>query len=498
MAVETTQTTSAPGKPAATTRRFDPTKAWHEDPPTPPEAELRRRAARFKLGFLSILLILGAIVFWMFVPERPVDYADIREHFKYGSIGSEAGKGMPYRIWKVLPEMFPQHLPDAGKGGYASLGFVYEDDPATGRRRDRPIGFSMRRMQGLDFVGLNCSVCHTATYRGSPADPPGKATIELGMPAHQLDLLAYFEFLFNCANDGQFTVENVMAAMDRQQKLGPVDRLIYSIAIPRVRQETLRVRSLARFMIDHPSGRGRIDTFTPYKTLNFGYRDTSDFSVGNADFPSIWNQRIREGMPLHWDGNNPSLFERNISAAMGAGATPVSLDVPRMNRVANWLLDLKPPAYPSAWKRDEAAGRRGEALYRQHCADCHGLEEEQFQGRQVGVLQPIGRIKTDPERLDSYTIDLAYNQYTLGAGRSWRFHNFRKTDGYTNQPIDGIWARAPYLHNGSVPTLRDLLNPPCSIKELEQVGYPALPGEWAMLERRGSGAMGGRGGWSAG
>jgi mono/diheme cytochrome c family protein len=481
MAVETTRTTQAPETPAVTTPRFDPRKAWHEDPPTPPEAEFRRRAARFKLIVLVILLILGAILFWLFVPEKPVDYTDIREHFKYGSIGSEAGKGMPYRIWKALPAMFAQYLPNEGKAGYASLGFVYEADPATGQPRDTPIGFSMRRMQGIEFVGLNCAVCHTGTYRGSSGDPPEKATIELGMPAHQLDLLAYFKFLFDCASDGRFTVENVMAAMDAQQKLGPVDRLIYSIAIPRVRQETLRLKSLAQFMIDHPSGRGRIDTFTPYKTMNFGYRDTADFSVGNADFPSIWNQRIRDGMPLHWDGNNPSLFERNISAAMGAGATPVSLDVPRMNRVADWLLDLKPPAYPSAWKRDAAQAGRGEALYRQHCADCHGLREEQFKGRQVGALEPIARIKTDPERLDSYTLDLAYNQYTLGAGRSWRFHNFRKTDGYANQPIDGIWARAPYLHNGSVPTLRDLLNPPCSVKELGQLGYPSPPEGWEQL-----------------
>ena len=26
-------------------------------------------------------------------------------------------------------------------------------------------------------------------------------------------------------------------------------------------------------------------------------------------------------------------------------------------------------------------------------------------------------------------------------------------------PLDGLWLRAPYLHNGSVPTLRDLLEP---------------------------------------
>lgn len=35
----------------------------------------------------------------------------------------------------------------------------------------------------------------------------------------------------------------------------------------------------------------------------------------------------------------------------------------------------------------------------------------------------------------------------------------RDAFGYANSPLDGIWLRAPYLHNGSVPTLRDLLNP---------------------------------------
>jgi hypothetical protein len=45
---------------------------------------------------------------------------------------------------------------------------------------------------------------------------------------------------------------------------------------------------------------------------------------------------------------------------------------------------------------------------------------------------------------------------------SYRFKRFHKTYGYANTPLDGIWLRAPYLHNGSVPTLRDLLNPAAS------------------------------------
>ena len=42
---------------------------------------------------------------------------------------------------------------------------------------------------------------------------------------------------------------------------------------------------------------------------------------------------------------------------------------------------------------------------------------------------------------------------------TYRYKHYRKTHGYANSPLDGIWLRAPYLHNGSVPTLRDLLNP---------------------------------------
>jgi hypothetical protein len=45
-------------------------------------------------------------------------------------------------------------------------------------------------------------------------------------------------------------------------------------------------------------------------------------------------------------------------------------------------------------------------------------------------------------------------------GYEWRYTNFRRTPGYAAVPLDGIWARAPYLHNGSVPTLAALLEPP--------------------------------------
>ena len=39
---------------------------------------------------------------------------------------------------------------------------------------------------------------------------------------------------------------------------------------------------------------------------------------------------------------------------------------------------------------------------------------------------------------------------------------WRVTEAYVARPLTGVWATAPYLHNGSVPTLHDLLLPPPS------------------------------------
>ena len=229
---------------------------------------------------------------------------------------------------------------------------------------------------------------------------------------------------------------------------------------------------------------GRIDTFTPYKTMTFGFADTTNFGVGNADFPSLWNQRIREGMHLHWDGNNTSVFERNISAAMGAGATPVSLDMPRMLRIRDWIQDVPPPVYPPSWKLNATLVKQGETIYGKYCADCHGLKEEQFRNRQVGTVVPIDEIKTDRERLDSYTIELDRTTSTpWELVNTGSFMNFARPTATPTIRLMESGPCAPFLHNGSVPSLRDLLNPPCSEQELEQTGYPSRPTGWAKLSR---------------
>jgi hypothetical protein len=177
-------------------------------------------------------------------------------------------------------------------------------------------------------------------------------------------------------------------------------------------------------------------------------------------------------MNLHWDGDNDSVDERNLSAGLGAGITPVTVDHAGLKRVRDWIWTLPPPKYP--YSIDASAATRGAAVYAQQCTACHA--DNRFRdgittGTGVGRVAPISEVGTDRHRLDSYTSIFAANQYLLFPQSSFRFTHFRKTNGYANQPLDGIWARAPYLHNGSVPTLRDLLDAPAERPRVFYRGY---------------------------
>ncbi|NET34205.1 MAG: cytochrome c [Cyanothece sp. SIO1E1] len=412
---------------------------------------------------VGLVLLVTIVLAWPLITNSgPVKYADINEHFKYASIGGESSSGIPYWIWKVLPVMFSDELPGEG---YTSLGFIQEPG------QDLPIGFAKSTFLGLDVVTQNCATCHVGSVRNTPTSAPRIITT---MPSNTVDLGAYIKFVSQVPLDKRFNAREMMPEIEALgANLNSLEKLIYRyIAIPRTKDALITQRSRLDFL-EHESdyGPGRVDTFTPYKSLRFNF-PTDDLDEdelnGISDFPSIWQQRPRQGMQLHWDGNNTSVDERNNSAAL-ALVTPTNIDFDSIYRTRDWLLDLPAPAYP--YEIDQDLASAGKAVYKNNCASCHA-----FEGAYVGKVVPIEEIGTDRHRLDSYTYELASNQYTLFTGISYqgrdqRFRHFRKTHGYANHPLDGIWLRAPYLHNGSVPTLRDLLEVPENRPETFYRGY---------------------------
>ena len=428
------------------------------DAPDQPAGSRRWKWRAVLLAIVGLFIIGCLYLVGRFTRDEPVTYTNPEDHFKYGSTGGERESGIPYWIWKVLPKMFPEYLPGKtytpGKE-YVSLGLLYEPG------KDLPIGVSRRNTQGLDRVFLNCAICHAGSVRETPQSTP---IIYAGMPSNTVDLEAFERFIFACATDQRFNAPRIMSEIEAiGGRYDFINRfLLRFYAIPFMRERLLMLKGHFRFAEWEPdAGPGRTDTFNPAKTLlEFPLEklETREL-VGLCDFPSIWLQGLRKQKNLHahWDGNNSLMEERNKSASFGTGAFPPTIDLKQLARVEQWLLTKEPPKYP--FVIDAQLSTQGEKLYAEYCASCHGRNGRDFNGEYVGDVVPIDKIGTDRHRLDSYTEELAVAQNNLYAGYPWRFSHFRKTFGYANLPLDGVWLRAPYLHNGSVPTLRDLLNP---------------------------------------
>jgi hypothetical protein len=421
--------------------------------------------------FLVFFLILALYGLWRFNRNAAVTYSSPEDHFKYGSTGGETLSGIPLAIWRALPALFADKLPPGQtfpKGQeYAAFGFIYEPG------HDLPIGTSRRNVQGIDRVFLNCAVCHAGTVRATPQDT---RKVYLGMGANTIDLGAFQKFLIECARDERFTPDRLLAQISAQEgnHLDAINRAaLRYYGIFAMRDRLLGLGHLFAFVErEPPFGPGRFDTFNPPKALlNFPMDKVPQSQwIGTCDFPSVWNQGPRRGMQLHWDGNNDSVEERNRSAAFGTGAFPPSLDRKSLKRIEDFLTTRQPDRFPFPINTELAA--RGKPLYEEYCASCHGKSGTDFTGQYVGKVTPIAVINTDRHRLDSYSEELCAAQNTLYAGYDdERFSHFRKTHGYANAPLDGLWLRAPYLHNGSAPTLRDLLEPADKRPKLFYRGY---------------------------
>ena len=94
-------------------------------------------------------------------------------------------------------------------------------------------------------------------------------------------------------------------------------------------------------------------------------------------------------------------------------------------------------------------------LFVEHCAKCHGGADDY-----PNLLIPESLVGTDSLL---YKSNYQSPQFIDWFNKSWfaqgdhpaRLEPF---DGYIAPPLDGIWITAPYLHNGSVPTLEALLD----------------------------------------
>lgn len=192
-------------------------------------------------------------------------------------------------------------------------------------------------------------------------------------------------------------------------------------------------------------------------------------SAAEVDPPSMWMQKGR-GKVSHWDGGLPEVFHRNIGAASASFNKPTNMKTVEL--VTDFLQEFPPEPYP--FEVDIVKASRGRRHFQNYCLKCHETKVQ---------IHDINDVKTDAERfkhMNPYSRDFlgkllinlcspanAYNGYV--SDRCYKDAQNKVpfapqdlvigTKGYQSDDLSGLWARAPYLHNGSVPTLYQLLVP---------------------------------------
>ncbi|HEY7285698.1 MAG TPA: di-heme-cytochrome C peroxidase [Vicinamibacterales bacterium] len=266
------------------------------------------------------------------------------------------------------------------------------------------------------------------------------------------------------------------------------------------------------------NGYGRADAFGVARNLLFG-KDPQNLRPQNApaSFPHMWG--IETTAWLQWGANMNSVMERNIGQSLGVGAvfdaasfaTTSRLD--NLNRLEHTVYKLTPPAWPADvfGAIDQTKAARGRDLYDRHCANCHekpfavtpsGLVVYQlFTLKEMGVSPLVATNFDDTVVVDGKTMRFAAAAFGALEGLKEQYYKannvpeetraewegrtrrpppqwkpsmrstladadmFPDTKGgrvYPAKPLAGVWATAPYLNNGSVANMWDLLTAPAS------------------------------------
>jgi mono/diheme cytochrome c family protein len=226
------------------------------------------------------------------------------------------------------------------------------------------------------------------------------------------------------------------------------------------------------------------------QTLRWSDRPVMDVSgqVVPTDTPPWWLLKKKHAM--FYNGFGRGDFGRFLMASnlLTVSDSSEAREVDgHFNDVLAYIYSIQPPRYPRPV--NAALARKGGVLYVQYCAKCHGHNGDG--GDYPNLLIPASLIGTDSLL---YKSNFQSPQFIAWFNKSWfaqgdhpaRLEPF---DGYIAPPLDGIWITAPYLHNGSVPTLEGVLNskarPAYWSRDFDNPQYDYVRVGWKYAEEAG-------------
>jgi mono/diheme cytochrome c family protein len=221
------------------------------------------------------------------------------------------------------------------------------------------------------------------------------------------------------------------------------------------------------FTFSNVRGTNEADGFGVYllgfRNPDLSLREWQDLGLRDdicSDVPAWWLMKKKK--TIYHTGTTSSRSVRTLMQFMMHPLTTREMfekAEPAFRDIQQYLLSLEAPKYPFPIDRAKAAN--GEALFNDNCAKCHGTYGEKWTyPNKVIALDEIG---TDAKRFEGMgpkygeAFAVSWFGQEKGAGVAGG-KPIRATAGYQAPPLDGVWATAPYFHNGSVPTLSHVLN----------------------------------------
>jgi mono/diheme cytochrome c family protein len=284
-----------------------------------------------------------------------------------------------------------------------------------------------RAPSGVDIVAPNCLACHAGTLLGRRVMGLGNVFVDETEP------------LADMVGAGRAFLPPGSLRNEVDRWLRPL-----RVATPRTRLDTIGVSSaddLAATLMAHRDRR----TLAWLDDAALPLPD--DVDPTPIDVPAWWLARTKSS--VFWTGSG-----RGDRASLMASASLLCTDsAPEAQRIIDAFADvrayvdtLQPPQWP--WSIDDALAERGRAVFTHSCAGCHAKAR----------VVPLARVGTDPQLAQRTASDAAPQLEWFNGSVYGRAAHLEATGGYVAQPLTGVWATAPYLHNGSVPTLVALLD----------------------------------------